>query len=104
MHFDDLLGDSEAEARAALGLGVGTVNLMELIEYAGLLVLRDPWSRVRHADGEVPVFRRRGDTDLAGVGELDAVANEIKQHLREALFVPEANGKQLVHGGREREL
>ena len=32
MHLDDLLGDGDGEARAALGLGKGTVDLIELIE------------------------------------------------------------------------
>jgi len=32
-----------------------------------------------------------GDADFAGVGELDGLAHEVEQHLREALFVSEAN-------------
>src|SRR5262245_60503893 len=98
MHLDDLLGDGEPEARATLGLGKRAVDLVELIKNAGLLLLRDSWPRVRHADGEMPICRRRGDTDLAGVGELNGVANEVEQHLREALFVAEANWKRLGHG------
>src|SRR5262245_50366682 len=38
MHLDDLLGDGQPEARAALGLGKGTINLVELIENPTLLV------------------------------------------------------------------
>ena len=38
MHLDDLLGDGEPEARTALGLGVGAVDLMELLEDPILLV------------------------------------------------------------------
>jgi hypothetical protein len=34
---------------------------------------------------------------FADVGELDAVANQVEQHLREALFIAEANGERLVH-------
>ena len=30
------------------------------------------------------VPRARGDADFAGVGELNGVANEVEQHLREA--------------------
>ena len=37
MHLDDLLGDGEPEPGAALGLGVGAVDLMELLEDARLL-------------------------------------------------------------------
>src|SRR5262245_18798151 len=50
------------------------------------------------------IARARGDANLAGVGELDGIANEIEQHLREALFVPEANWERLVYGRRQREL
>ena len=32
MHLHDLLGDGEPEAGTALGLGVGAVDLMELLE------------------------------------------------------------------------
>src|SRR5262245_9384766 len=32
VHLDDLLGDGEAEARAALGLGKRAVDLVELVE------------------------------------------------------------------------
>ena len=45
-----------------------------------------------------------GDADFAGVGELDGLAHEVEQHLREALFVSEANRERLVHGRRQREL
>src|SRR5262245_5818216 len=97
VHLDDLLGDGEAEARAALGLGKGTVDLMELIEDPTLLVERYAGPGVRHRDGEMAVPRARSDAHLAGVGELDGIPNEIEQHLREALLVSEANRERLVH-------
>src|SRR5262245_52377281 len=50
------------------------------------------------------VPRARGDAHLAGIGELDGVADEVEQHLREALLVTEANRERLVHGRRERQL
>src|SRR5262245_13705265 len=40
VHLNDLLGDGEAEPRAALGFGKGAVNLVELIEDPTLLVER----------------------------------------------------------------
>src|SRR5262245_41028528 len=104
VHLHDLLGDGEAEARAALGLGERAVDLGELIEDLMLLVERYAGAGVRHRDGEMAVPRARGDADLAGVGELDGIANEIEQHLREALFVAEANGERFIHERREREL
>src|SRR5215467_5649452 len=40
VHLDDPLGDGEAEARAALDLGKGTVDLVEPLEDRSLLVKR----------------------------------------------------------------
>src|SRR5262249_29724635 len=97
VHLHDLLGDGEAETRATLGLGKRAVDLVELLEDPSLLVKGYAGPGVRHRDGEMAVPRARGDADLAGVGELDGVANEIEQHLCEALFITEANGKRLVH-------
>src|SRR5215467_2065464 len=104
MHLHDLLGDGEAKAGTALGFGKRTVDLVELIEYAGLLLLRDPWPRVRHGDGEMTVDRLRRDAYLAGVGELDGVADEVEEHLGEALLVAKPDGQGLRNLGLEREL
>src|SRR5215475_11234350 len=71
VHLDDLFGDGETEARAALGLGKGTVDLMELIENPILLVKRYAGPGVRHGDGKMAIARARDDAHLAGVGELD---------------------------------
>jgi hypothetical protein len=60
MHLDDLLGAGEPKARAALGLGVRVVDLMELLEYAGLVLHGNAWSCIGHADIEVVIDRRRG--------------------------------------------
>src|SRR5262245_13676803 len=85
-------------------VGKRTVDLMELLEDTILLVERYAGAGVRHRDGEVAVARARGDAHLAGVGELDGVAYEVEQHLREALLVPKAKRERLVHGCRQREL
>ena len=95
MHLHDLLGDGEPEACAALGLGKRAVDLVELVEDPTLLVERYAGAGVGHRDCEIAVPCARGDAHLAGVGEFDGVANEIEQHLGEALFVAEANGERL---------
>jgi hypothetical protein len=41
VHLDDLSCNGEPEAGAALGLGVGTIDLMELLEDAGLVLFRN---------------------------------------------------------------
>src|SRR5262249_48097916 len=92
VHLHDLLGDGEAEARAALGLRKRAVDLVELIEDPTLLFKRYAGASVCPRDGEMAVARGCGDAHLAGVSEFDRVANKIEQHLREALFVSEANG------------
>ena len=46
---------------------------------------------VGHADGEVAVDCGRGDAHLAGIGELDGVADQVEQHLGEALLVADAD-------------
>ena len=97
VHLHDLLGDGESEAGAALGLSKGAVDLMELLEDARPLVLGNAGPRIGHADVEVAVDGLGSHADLASVGELDGVANEIEQHLREALFVPEAKWERFVH-------
>jgi replicative DNA helicase len=78
MHLHDLLGDREAQTGATLGLGKRAIDLVELIEYAGLLLLGDPWAGVNHADVEVAVHRLGGDTDLACVGKLYGVMKPVK--------------------------
>src|SRR5262245_41171118 len=64
VHLHDLLGDGEPQARAALGLGKGTVDLVELIEDPILLIKRYAGTGVCHRDGEVAVTRARGDAHL----------------------------------------
>src|SRR5262245_33646436 len=78
VHLDDLLGDGEAEARAALGVGKRAVDLVKLIEDPTLLVERYAGPGVRHRDREMAIPRARGDADFASVRELDRVANEIE--------------------------
>src|SRR5215471_3209514 len=77
MHLDDLLSDGEAEACAALGLRKRAVDLVELIEDPVLLIKWYAGPGVRHRDCETAIVRTCGDAHLAGVGELDSVANEI---------------------------
>jgi hypothetical protein len=59
MHLDDLLGDGETGP--ALGLGIGVVDLTELLEDAFQLLRRYPRARVSHGDDEVPIHGCRGN-------------------------------------------
>ena len=91
VHLDDLLGDGEPEAGPALGLGVGAVDLVELIEYAVRSSRRYPGTGIDHRDGEQPLRRWRRCAPRR-VGELDGVADEIEQDLGEALLVAQPTG------------
>jgi len=53
VHLNNLLGDSEAKACSAFDLRVRAIDLMELLEVAGLMLFRKP--------GPVSVTRRRSD-------------------------------------------
>ena len=90
VHLDNLLRDGEAESGAALGLGVGAVYLVELLEDAGELIGRNAGARVGDAHGEMAVGRACRDAHLPCVGELDGVADEVEQNLGEALLVAKA--------------
>ena len=91
MHFHDLLGDGQPEAGAAFLLGVGIVDLVELFEDAGELIGWDAGPGVGDRHREVAVLGFCRDAHLAGVGELDGVADQVKQHLGQSLLVAEAN-------------
>src|SRR5262245_45842275 len=75
VHLHDLLGDGESEAGAALGLGKGAVDLMELLEDARPLALGNAGPRIGHADVEVTIDRLGSHAHLARVRELDGVAH-----------------------------
>jgi len=96
VHLDDLLGNRESEAGAALGLGKRAVDLVELLKDARLLLLGNAWHPIGHADVEMAVDRLGGHAHLTGVGELDGIAHEVKQQLCEALLVTETLGSDLA--------
>ena len=87
MHFDDPSCDREPKARAALGLGDRAVHLLELIEDLCLVRLGDAGAGV--ADRErIDIFvGRHLDRDLAPIGELDRVADQVEENLREPALV-----------------
>lgn len=92
MQFDDLLSDSEAEARPALGLRVRAVDLVELLENARSVLFGNARTRIRHAYSEAAIRGHGPHAYFSSVRELDGVAYEVEQHLRETLFVAQANG------------
>ncbi len=88
MQFDDALGDGEAEPAPALLAGARAVDLLELLEDALLVGLRDAGTGVRDRDQERPVRDARLDRDLTDVGELDRVADQVHEDLGQPALVP----------------
>src|SRR5437899_654157 len=87
VHLDELLGDAQAEAGATELARDGRVDPAELGEYLGELVRRDADPGVRHAVAHAVAVARGADRDAAALGELEGVAGEVEQALRDALRV-----------------
>ena len=87
MHFHNPLRNGEAEAGTAFFLCGGQIGLLELFEDFVLILYGDAWTGIVHREGERAVRGRRLDRDFALVGELDRIADEIEQDLREPALV-----------------
>ena len=70
---------------------------MKLLEDAGLMLFGNARACVRHADCEVAIHGSGTHAHLSGIRELDGVADEVEEHLDEALLVAKAHRKRLVH-------
>jgi hypothetical protein len=77
VHLDDLLSDRKPEAGTALGLGIGVVHLMELLEDAGLVLFGYSRTSVCDAHCKVPIRGHCRHAHLARISELDRVADQI---------------------------
>src|SRR5262249_22722153 len=104
MHFDNLLGDGQSEPRAPLGPGARTVYLMELVEDALTLFMRDAGAGIADAHNKATVLGSGRDAYLAGVREFDGVADQIEQNLGAAWRGADAMTQALGHLGPEGEL
>ena len=82
MHPNDASGDREAKPGSALPLGCRIVRLLELFENLALIRPSDSRPSVTDGNCEGSVFRGRVDPDLALVGKLDGIADEVEQDLR----------------------
>jgi hypothetical protein len=104
VHLDDAPGDGQAETGAPLRARRRAVDLLELLEDPLLVGLGDARARVRDRDAEGPVGRGRLQADLAGLGELDRVADEVQQDLGEAALVAVADGQVGGDRGLQRQV
>src|SRR6476620_2876678 len=78
VHLDDAPGDWQTKPGSALPFGRSIIRLLELPKNFVLIRRGDTRSGVAHGDREGSVRYSRLDDDLAVVGELDGVANEVE--------------------------
>mmetsp|Transcript_23833 Transcript_23833/g.61891 ORF Transcript_23833/g.61891 Transcript_23833/m.61891 type:complete len:265 (+) Transcript_23833:4351-5145(+) len=100
-HAHQLLANGEPQAGAAKAACGARLRLREAVEQFGLCGLRDTNAAVRHLDQEADLaFRLDGvllaaDDDLAGLGELDGVGEQVEQNLLDAAAVAAQKGVDL---------
>jgi hypothetical protein len=87
VQLDYAFGYGEPKPGAALFLGVRAVYLVKFLENPCLFRLRDPGSRVGDGNREHTIGCLRRNANLTLVRELDSVANQIQQNLRDASLV-----------------
>src|SRR5262249_20314001 len=87
VHLDDPLGDGQPQAGAALFAGNGIVGLLKLLKQLGLVGSGNARASVADKYMECAIDRFGLDRNLAGIGELDGVADKIDQYLRQAATV-----------------
>src|SRR6516225_9213924 len=90
VHLNDPLGDGQSQAGAALLAGDGVVGLLELLKQFGLIGSGDAGSGITDRYMECAVVRFGLDGDFASIGELDRIAYEIDENLRQAPTVAAA--------------
>jgi hypothetical protein len=84
VHLDNPLRYCQSQSGTPLLAGDGVVRLLELLKQLGLIGGGDARTGIANRDIERSVVRFGLDDHFAGVGELDGVADQIDQHLRQA--------------------
>ena len=92
MQLDDALGNRQSETSATFLLRDRRVGLLELLEDFRLLGFGDARPGVAHRYRERAVGRESLDRHFAGIGELDRVADQVEQDLRELALVAACGG------------
>ena len=87
MHLNDALRYGKSQTSAAFLAGDRIVGLLELLKQLGLIGDGNIRSRVTHRNLERAVVRSCFDHDFTRIGELDGIADEIDQDLRQAAAI-----------------
>src|SRR6516165_4893647 len=95
VHLNDALRYSEPQAGATFFAGDRVVGLLKLLKQHRLIVSGDSRSGVADRDMECAIISFRIDRDFARIGELNRVADEIDQNLRQAAAIT-MTGRQLA--------
>lgn len=95
MHFGDALRDRQAKTCATLLPSAAVVDLLEFFEDKSLVFGRNTGTGVSDGDLEAPIDCIGKNIDCTRFGELDGIACEIEQNLRQTAFVPTADWKVL---------
>ena len=77
--------------------------MLECLKYLLLIGIRNAWAGVRHGHCESAVGGRHPYLHLADFGELDGVAEQVQEHLRQAPLVAFAGWKIGRQRDRERQ-
>src|SRR4029079_390841 len=105
MHFDDLLRNRKTQARAALLAGARAVHLLELFENTLPIGHGYAWTGIDDPYLDEIACPGGGlHRDRAGIGELDGIANQVKQRLRDSSLVPFGSGEIIANFRLEQQL
>src|SRR5207237_5454057 len=84
MHLDQLADDAQTQAGAAVPPGAAAVSLHELFEDHPLRISRDADTGVLDGDPDHTARWLGDDFDVAALGELDSIGQQVDQDLLEA--------------------
>ena len=95
VRLDDALGDRKAEPGAETS---SPGCLPESVKDTRQVIRGDTRARIRNSEDDLVIPRRRTDRDAtASLRELDRVADQVLEHLKESIPIPPDSGKITVH-------
>ena len=107
MHFDEVLGDGEAETGAARFAGASGVHAVEALEDAGLVGGGNADAGIRDSENHAVILQLGAEDDFAaGQRVLDGVVEQVLQNFLQSAAVA-GNIRQILRearGEREREF
>ena len=87
MHFHDFFGDGQSQSGSCGLVGNDIAHLLVLVEDRFLIGFRNPGALVLDLHRQTAPFLFHGDRDLAGVGELDRIGNQVDDDLHHSVGV-----------------